>query len=495
MAESVEQIISLSSHLHSQNRLSETDYVNRVQELVAILRRSSHSLLSEAVLTDLNPHEHTLPYLFVLLHQIDLARSRTRSALPDDIKPGGRLWSPAVQFLREFKGPQVRFVGHEWRQLVNMILDAAEDDSKPVLAVRVLSGAIMRIDQNVCEFTSLHPRFLRLCLLSQSYSYALPVLDKHISSSHTSLEQPARGDNGYMLASKNDANDFIAEAPDISSRLTHKDIVQFYLYGAMIYMALKEWDKALHWLSVVISFPVVNSVSKVMIEAFKKWVLVGLLRHGKLVTAPKIISSHVMKIYQAVARPYLSLADAFEKSDEQRLRTEADLGKSVWCADLNSGLVRQLLQAYDMFLVLKLCRVFSALTTRDIAAKAASAGLVSSAKIENLIAFLVMSGVLGARLLQRPCDLSLSMLRFPKSIQPYCSRSRTRVGLMRKSHALELLSHNCRECNNELKIGRENIDVLVRCQGWSGVTGKGGGKGSIDHAAFGVDEDIMGDLS
>lgn len=153
---------------------------------------------------------------------------------------------------------------------------------QPVLAVRVLSGAIMRIDQNVCEFTSLHPRFLRLCLLSQSYSYALPVLDKHISSSHTSLEQPARGDNGYMLASNNDANDFIAEAPDISSRLTHKDIVQYYLYGAMIYMALKEWDKALHWLSVVISFPVVNSVSKVMIEAFKKWVLVGLLRHGKV---------------------------------------------------------------------------------------------------------------------------------------------------------------------------------------------------------------------
>ncbi|PYH79608.1 COP9 signalosome complex subunit 3 [Aspergillus uvarum CBS 121591] len=496
MAESVEHIISLSSHLCSQDLLSENDYQCRVQELIAILRRSSHSLLSDSVLTDLSPHEHTLPYLFVLLYQIDLARSRTRSALPDDIKPGGRLWFPAVQFLGDFKGPQVRFAGHEWRQLVNIILDAAECDSKAVLAVRVLSDAIMRLDQNVCEFSSLHARFLRLCLLSQSYSYALPVLDRHISSIHTNLEQPSRGGNGYLLASNSGANDCIAEAPGISPRLTHKDVAQYYLYGAMIYMALKEWDKALHWLSVVISLPVVNSVSKIMIEAFKKWVLVGLLRHGKLVTAPKIISSHVMKIYQAVARPYLSLADAFEKSDEQRLRTEADLGKSVWCADLNSGLVRQLFQAYDMFLVLKLCRVFSALTTKDIAGRAASSGLDSPAKIENLIAFLVMSGVLDARLLQKPCDRSFSMLRLPKSTQPhYCNRSKMRVGLVTKSHALKVLTYNSEECNNELKVGRENIDLVVRCQGWSGVTGKGSSKGSIDHAAFGVDEDMMGDLS
>ena len=51
----------------------------------------------------------------------------------------------------------------------------------------------------------------------------------------------------------------------------------------MIYMALQNWDKALHWLSIVISSPVNDSVTKIMVEAYKKWVLVSLLGHGKVI--------------------------------------------------------------------------------------------------------------------------------------------------------------------------------------------------------------------
>lgn len=47
-------------------------------------------------------------------------------------------------------------------------------------------------------------------------------------------------------------------------------------------MALKEWRKAFHLLSVVISMPTVGSISMVMVEAYKKWVLVGLLANGKV---------------------------------------------------------------------------------------------------------------------------------------------------------------------------------------------------------------------
>lgn len=50
----------------------------------------------------------------------------------------------------------------------------------------------------------------------------------------------------------------------------------------MVYMALQEWRKARHFLGVVISMPVVNCVSLVMVEAYKKWVLVGLLDKGKV---------------------------------------------------------------------------------------------------------------------------------------------------------------------------------------------------------------------
>ena len=47
-------------------------------------------------------------------------------------------------------------------------------------------------------------------------------------------------------------------------------------------MALKQWKKALHFLSIVISSPVISSVSMVMVEAYKKWILASLLENGRV---------------------------------------------------------------------------------------------------------------------------------------------------------------------------------------------------------------------
>lgn len=54
----------------------------------------------------------------------------------------------------------------------------------------------------------------------------------------------------------------------------------------MVYMALKEWRSALHFLGIVISTPSVSSVSLIMVEAYKKWVLVSLLEKGKVSRRP-----------------------------------------------------------------------------------------------------------------------------------------------------------------------------------------------------------------
>ena len=68
----------------------------------------------------------------------------------------------------------------------------------------------------------------------------------------------------------------------LTLNLTYKDHQQYFLYGSMVYMALKEWDKALHLLSIVTSSPSDNVVSLVMVDAYKKWILVGLVKGGKV---------------------------------------------------------------------------------------------------------------------------------------------------------------------------------------------------------------------
>lgn len=75
---------------------------------------------------------------------------------------------------------------------------------------------------------------------------------------------------------------FITEASGLSSRLSYKEYLCYFLYAAMVYMALKQWRKASHFLGIVISMPTLGSISMIMVEAYKKWVLVGLIQDGKV---------------------------------------------------------------------------------------------------------------------------------------------------------------------------------------------------------------------
>lgn len=74
----------------------------------------------------------------------------------------------------------------------------------------------------------------------------------------------------------------MTESSGFSSKLSYRDYLQYFLYGGMVYMALKEWHNALHFLGIVISTPSTSSVSLIMVEAYKKWVLVCLLEKGKV---------------------------------------------------------------------------------------------------------------------------------------------------------------------------------------------------------------------
>lgn len=50
----------------------------------------------------------------------------------------------------------------------------------------------------------------------------------------------------------------------------------------MIYIALHEWERASFFLEYVLSTPTNNTANGMMLEAYKKWVLVGLLANGKV---------------------------------------------------------------------------------------------------------------------------------------------------------------------------------------------------------------------
>ena len=88
------------------------------------------------------------------------------------------------------------------------------------------------------------------------------------------------------LSSHHDSSStFITPDSGLSAKLEYRDHLLYFLYGAMIYMGLKKWKRALLFLGIVIMSPVVSNVSKIQVDAYKKWVLVSLLYKGHVSNA------------------------------------------------------------------------------------------------------------------------------------------------------------------------------------------------------------------
>lgn len=54
----------------------------------------------------------------------------------------------------------------------------------------------------------------------------------------------------------------------------------------MIYIGLKDWERALLFLEIVIISPATLTTSMIQVEAYKKWVLVSLLLKGQVSALP-----------------------------------------------------------------------------------------------------------------------------------------------------------------------------------------------------------------
>ena len=98
----------------------------------------------------------------------------------------------------------------------------------------------------------------------------------------------------------------------------------------MLYILAKKWERALFFLEIVLVCPTANTASMIQIDAYKKWVLVCLLQHGKSLHMPRGVNPSAAKLYRSMCKAYESISDAFKKPSPQKLRIEADAGEKIW---------------------------------------------------------------------------------------------------------------------------------------------------------------------
>ena len=206
-------------------------------------------------------------------------------------------------FIDQFDPVQIRYAGAEFRRLLENIAGGARmiskvsitplvydlclstfsDTRQPILAVQPLRTAILRLDPTGSCFTSSHRLFAHIVMESRAYSAALPVLDKDIFHFPLAAETAsAHSLHPYPCSQHESSSTFITYASNLTERLSYPDYVEYFLFGGMIYIALRKWERALLFLEVAIIAPTPNAVSMIQVEAYKKCVLVGLLLKGRV---------------------------------------------------------------------------------------------------------------------------------------------------------------------------------------------------------------------
>ncbi|KIW61596.1 hypothetical protein PV05_01698 [Exophiala xenobiotica] len=467
--------------------LEEEQYDKQAHALVSKLNKISPQDLAAAKneLDTLSPSTHTVLYLHILLAGIDVSAASGKAVprqLPAAVLPEGSLWPYIVQLLLECDQIQIRYCGTQFLKVVDCVALGAEQTLNYVPAIQLIHHVILRLDETSSTLTSTHRTFIRLCLLAQAYAEALDILDRPIY--HIPTQQNDFQGSKEMCSSSQPTWKYLSPTTGLTHPISSRTYMEYYLLGGMCYMAMRRYRDALFFLEVVLSTPTLQNVaSSIMIEAYKKWLLVGLLLDGVAPTAPKNASQTAMRHIRAIAKPYECVADAFKTNNIDRLRAEIEAGNAFWQEDGNYGLMVELFQSFRKFSILRMGKTFDALSVAEVAGRTSP----SPSNVDETKAYLeglIVSGELGAVIMGTDKG---EVLRF----LPASQKSEAQVETVLASQTRELgafLAH-IQNTEHRMEVSKEYIDFLKKLKKMKDEDKKNGTTNGA--RADDVDEDMM----
>ncbi|KAI8938246.1 hypothetical protein NX059_005906 [Plenodomus lindquistii] len=474
------------------------DYDQAARSFVLQLSNISASHWSKStetqqdVLTILNPSVNTIAYAFVLRHRISALLEK--KSVPDTLTPGGALWSNLVLFFETADSVQLRYIGQEWKRLVEYTEDIARAAGSPSLAIAPIRSAMTRLDPTTGTFTSTHLTFINLCLETRSYAAAEPILDNYIHTLPSRIPTAVREGLEYSVpcADVASSGEYIHQTSGHSDKVSLHDVLEYYVLGAMAYLGLKKFKKAQHFLECVLIAPSANIANGLMLEAYKKWVLVSCLIDGKNAVIPRTANSNAIKQVKAASKAYEALAEAYEQLDNlPRLKSQIKIGDEIWAEDGNTGLVAELLNSQMKAYVSRLSQTFSAIPVSNIASKVGA----SADEIAQYLDGLIKDGHLNARLEETNKPNVGIVLRFfldPAQGPLAKTEKQQQQALLEQTLRTNILAEQVKDADYRLSLTKEFLDNMKRTnkrQGQGGEQMDTTWDDSVD-----AEEDIMTDL-
>jgi len=243
--------------------------------------------------------------------------------------------------------------------------------SKPQWGIPVLMKAIDKIQLFPSQLTSIHADLAQVCLLAKNLKPALKYLDVDTTD----------------IAKEGNNQGFDA-----------KNFLTYYYYGGMIYAGLKKFERAIYCFEIAITTPAM-AVSHVMLEAYKKFILVSLILHGKLPTLPKYTSQVVNRFIKPLSQPYQDLATKYESNNAADVQAIVTKHADVYTRDRNMGLVKQCVAALHSKNIQRLTKTFLTLSLADMANRVGLDG--GAAEAERHVLKMIEEGAIHASINQK----------------------------------------------------------------------------------------------
>ncbi|ETS74900.1 hypothetical protein PFICI_13384 [Pestalotiopsis fici W106-1] len=449
-------------------------------QLTKLTSDSSKPLRSHGpeLLNLLDPATHSLSYL-AILHDLFLPSLQGDKA---------SLSQKLVTFLLSFDPIQIRYAASNMSQLLALV--ASGQALPPSVAVNVLATAILRIDPTGSMLTSHHINLIKLAYNTDNIEPSLSVIDKSI------VFYPGMGNHQkpkYLADPSLSPATFVTESQGFSTALKTPSLLEYDLLRGMAYCSRRDWPKALNALERVITYPTRDhGVSKIMTDAYKKWILVSLLCHGRLIPLPISVGSAATKAYSVLGKLYKELATVFETENAAELKEKSNASTEEWLADGNTGLVREVLSAYQEWQIKNLQQIYTKISVREIRqfTKSAQTGqiLATDEDVEALIQNMIISGMLKG-VIEKNDDGTAYLTFLPATAA--LSEDQLARELADTALRLDALNPIFKATNERLGTSKEYIKQLSRDRQKGGQDKEG--DTAMDMLQNFDEEDLMGD--
>ncbi|KAH8821108.1 hypothetical protein F5884DRAFT_766646 [Xylogone sp. PMI_703] len=464
----------LSDHSYDKEITALIDVVKGIPDKRLLLQTSG----GENPLDVINPALNTVPYIYILNAHIS-----SREGDP------AKLWVQATNFLETFDPRQIRYLGEEFTKIIDAVAYFARQNQQPETAIPPIRQALIRLDPSGSILTSHHLLLVKLALESRSYDAVLPVLDKPILYFPGSTSQPKPH---FICDLDLPSTSYVTASSGLTLKLKYQDVLEYFLYSAMVYIGLKNWDMAVEYLENAITYPGKDGgVSKIMVEAYKKWVLVELLLHGRTPSLPKTTTTAAAKTYSVLGKPYETVALIFQQGTAARLRAEVEAGAEIWQGDCNTGLIIQVLAAYQKYEIRNLAKTYSKISVSEVLSLTMSAEtgdyLPSAEAVELLIRQMIADGSLQASLSPSSSE-NPGVLTFSPTNGPVLSEVEIQKELAAATKRIQALTQEIKQTDRSLTHEKEYIKHAQKQK----KNAKNGLEGGVDPDWNAVDdEDIM----